>query len=157
MNDQIFRNKSMAKVSSPEQLNDYVRVSNPSVWLILAAVVILLIGVCVWGVFGRLDSSIPTAGVCEGKSLVCYIKESDFSKIKDEVIIAVDGNEYTKADIAASPVKLPEDTDEWLMHLGGFSAGEWVYEITAQTELSDGIYEASVITDRISPVTFVLN
>ena len=40
----LFRKKSMEKVTSPEQLNDYIRVSNPGVWTVLAAVVILLAG-----------------------------------------------------------------------------------------------------------------
>ena len=43
MENQIFRKKSMDKISSPEQLNDYVRVSNPGIWMILFAVIILLI------------------------------------------------------------------------------------------------------------------
>lgn len=47
MNNQIFRQKSLDRVSSPEQLNDYVRVSNPGVWTILLAVIVLLIGICV--------------------------------------------------------------------------------------------------------------
>lgn len=57
----LFRKKSIEKVTSPEQLNDYIRVSNPGVWTVLAAVVILLAGACVWGVFGRLDSAVQTA------------------------------------------------------------------------------------------------
>ena len=53
MGKTIFRQKSMQKITSPEQMNDYIRVSNPSVWMILAAVIVLLAGVCVWGVFGH--------------------------------------------------------------------------------------------------------
>ena len=49
MSDQIFRKKSLDRISSPEQLNDYIRVANPGIWMILAAVIILLAGVCVWG------------------------------------------------------------------------------------------------------------
>ena len=45
MSQPIFRQKSMEKISSPEQMNDYIRVSNPSVWMILAAVIVLLAGV----------------------------------------------------------------------------------------------------------------
>ena len=47
----LFREKSLERIASPEQLNAYIRVSTPSVWLLLAAVVILLAGVCVWGVW----------------------------------------------------------------------------------------------------------
>ena len=49
MSDQIFRKKSLDRISSPEQLNDYIRMANPGIWMILAAVIILLAGVCVWG------------------------------------------------------------------------------------------------------------
>ena len=64
MGNPVFRQKSIEKISSPEQMNDYIRVSNPSVWIILAAVIVLLAGVFVWGLFGRLASAFPTGGVC---------------------------------------------------------------------------------------------
>lgn len=37
MNNGIFREDSMKRVSSSEQLGDYICVSNPSVWMVLAA------------------------------------------------------------------------------------------------------------------------
>ena len=43
MNEQLFRKKSVERVSSPEQLNDYIRVANPSLWLVLGAVIVLLV------------------------------------------------------------------------------------------------------------------
>ena len=50
----IFRQKSIDKVSSPEKLDDYIRVTKPSVWITLAAIGILLVGTIVWGIFGEL-------------------------------------------------------------------------------------------------------
>ena len=50
----IFREKSLERVTSPEQLNDYIRVTTPSVWIILAATLILIIGTLVWAVFGKI-------------------------------------------------------------------------------------------------------
>ena len=41
MNNSIFRKKSLDRISSPEQLNDYIRVSTPSVWMVLFAIIIL--------------------------------------------------------------------------------------------------------------------
>ena len=46
MNDQLFRKKSMEKITSPENLNDYIRVASPGVWMTLCAVILILIGVC---------------------------------------------------------------------------------------------------------------
>ena len=42
--NQIFRQKSLDQISSPEQLHDYLHVTNPTVWLALAAVILLLVG-----------------------------------------------------------------------------------------------------------------
>ena len=49
----IFREKSMDRISSPEELNDYIRVTTPSVWVVLLALVILLIGILAWSFLGR--------------------------------------------------------------------------------------------------------
>ena len=52
---QIFRKAAIDRVASPEQLTDYIRVGSPSVWAILAACIILLASLFVWGVFGQVE------------------------------------------------------------------------------------------------------
>ncbi len=52
----IYRKKSLDRVASPEQLNDYIRVTTPSVWIVLAAVVALLVGFIAWGIFGTVEA-----------------------------------------------------------------------------------------------------
>ncbi len=51
----VFRKKSMDRVSSPEQLNDYIRVTSPSVWLVLSAIVLLLLGMLAWSILGTVE------------------------------------------------------------------------------------------------------
>lgn len=55
----IFRQKSIDRVSSPEQLNDYIRVTTPSVWLVLLALVILLLGMLAWSILGTVEAVSP--------------------------------------------------------------------------------------------------
>ena len=50
----IFREKSLDKVSSPEALNDYIRVTTPSVWIVLIGLAVLLVGMLAWSIFGRI-------------------------------------------------------------------------------------------------------
>ena len=52
---ELFRKKSMDRISSPEELNDYIRVTTPSVWLVLTATVIILVGTLIWGALGTVD------------------------------------------------------------------------------------------------------
>mgnify|MGYP006872991714 CR=1 FL=1 len=43
-----------SKISSPEQLNNYIRVTSPGTWIILASVMIFLLGFFVWIFSGEL-------------------------------------------------------------------------------------------------------
>ena len=51
----IFRDKSLERISSPDQMDDYIRVTTPSVWIALLALVILLIGILAWTVLGTME------------------------------------------------------------------------------------------------------
>ena len=42
-------------MASPEQLDDYIRVTTPSVWLILLALIVLLAGLLAYCIFGTID------------------------------------------------------------------------------------------------------
>ena len=77
----LFREKSMERISSPEQLNAYIRVSTPAVWMVLSAVIVLLVGVCVWGMLGHLDTTMTLAAVCEGETVTAYVREADAAKV----------------------------------------------------------------------------
>ena len=37
-----FRKKSLEKLNNPEQLNDYIKVTNTAVWMVLALIGLLL-------------------------------------------------------------------------------------------------------------------
>ena len=50
----MFREKNLERLESPEKLNDYLRVTSPGVWLVMATIIVLLAGVCIWGVLGRI-------------------------------------------------------------------------------------------------------
>ena len=57
-NESIFRKKSIDKISSPEQLHDYIKVSSPGAWFILIAIIILLFGAIFWGIFGKITINV---------------------------------------------------------------------------------------------------
>lgn len=159
MKNQLFREKSMERVSSPEQLNDYIRVANPSVWLALAVVVFLLIGICVWGIFGKLDTVLRVGAITEGERTVCYVKESDIGTVSREMKVRLNEEEYAIAEIAVQPVQIDTDFPDYLAHLGGITRGEWVYAVVLDGigGVDGGIYEAEIVIESISPMTFVIN
>lgn len=157
MNDKIFRKKSVDKMSSPEQLNDYIKVTNPGVWIVLSAIVILLVGVCVWGIFGKLETKISVACESNGSEAVLYIKEKDISSVKKDMTVSIGGNSYTVTSVSAEPVSVTEGIGEYTRHIGNLSLGEWVYIVKIDKVLSEGVYSATIVIDSVSPLYFVFN
>lgn len=157
MANTIFREKSIKRVSSPEELNDYIRVTNPGVWITLAAVVILLTGFIVWGVVGTLETKVDAAAVSNAGTVTCYIREAEISDIAQGDAVRIGGEEYTVAEIPAAPVAVDDSFPAYALRIGGLAAGEWVYAVTLDGTMPDGVYGASVITDRVSPISFLLN
>ena len=73
MKNSLFRGKGMVRISSPEQLNDRLRVANPGVWLLLAGILLVLAGFCVWGIFGRLNTLLPVGAMTNQGKTICYV------------------------------------------------------------------------------------
>lgn len=158
-NNTIFRKKSMDRVSSPEELNDYLRVCSPGIWLVIAAVIILLVGVCIWGVMGHLDTTLTAAAVAEDQTLTVYIPEEELSSVLNRTF-SIEGSEYEITDAVCSdePIAVRgADFSEYVLHVSGLQVGEWVYVVRFDTELADGIYETQIVVDRVSPMSFVFN
>ena len=157
MNEKLFRKKSVDKVSSPEQLNEYIRVANPGVWMVLAAIIILLAGVVVWGVIGHLDTTLSTAVVCENGEAVVYVKDVDVEKIESGMIVRVGDAEYTISEIPTAPVRVDNTMPEYALHLSGLAEGEWVYAVKVSGSFVDGVHKAEIVIESISPISFILN
>ena len=157
MNEQLFRKKSVDRVSSPEQLNEYIRVANPGVWMVLAAIVILLVGVVVWGFIGHLDTTLNTAVVCENGEAVIYVKEADVEKVEVGMTVRVGENEYAISEIPTEPVRVDGTMSEYAVHASGLTVGEWVYAVKVNGDIADGVHKAEIVIESISPISFILN
>lgn len=134
MEQEIFRKKSLDRIKSPENLNDYVSVTNPGVWLLLAAIIVLLAGACVWGVFGHVESSVAIhINVTDGKA-VCYYEDGRPFEVSE-------GMNIECGDVACTVT----------------SSGDNGTETSVDIDLPDGVYNAKVILEDIHPISFVLN
>ncbi len=153
----IFREKSMQRVSSPEQLNDYIRVAKPGILVTLSAVIILLIGFIVWGVVGSLETKVNTVAVSDSDEIICYIKEAEISDIEQGDVVHIGDYEYTVTEILSEPVAVDESFSDYALHIGDLKAGEWVYSVKLNGSLPDGVYAASIIVDSVSPISFLFN
>lgn len=158
MDNGIFRKKSMERMSSPEQLNDYIKVCRPSLWIVVAAAVILLSGAIVWGFIGHLDTTLNTVAICDNGCAAVYVKAANIKDVTGKRL-TVNGAEYTITEDMCSeePVPVDDSFSDYAMYIGELSRGEWVYTVTVDADMPDGIYGAQIVTERVSPMHFVIN
>lgn len=157
MNKQLFRAKSIQKVSSPEQLDTYIRVSNPGVWILLAAIIVLLIGVCVWGVLGRLDTTLTTVAQVEDGQITVYVKEEHIDSIAPGMTVKIGDEEFTFTTVSPQPVAVDSGFTEYACHVGELQQGQWVYPVSVSGTAADGVYSARIVIESVSPISFVIN
>ena len=153
----VFRKKSLDRISSPEQLNDYIRVSSPGIWILLAAVIILLIGIGVWAVFGTMETRIPVCVISDGSESVCYIHAEDRSSLNENMILDIDGKRSLLGEVSTLPVAVDENFPEYALHVGNLKVGEWGYSVKLFLRLPEGIYPANIITEEVKPLSFIFS
>jgi len=157
MNEQIFRKKSIDRVSSPEQLDSYIRVANPGVWLVLIAIAVLLVGVCVWGVLGHLDTTVDAVAVCENDSVVLYVGDADGKSVQIGMEVRIGADTASVTAISPLPINAGAELNDYVCHIGGFGAEDWVYAVQTDARLPDGVHSAQIIVESVSPMSFVVN
>ena len=139
MNEEIFRKKSLDKVKSPENLDDYIRVTNPGVWLILIFIIALLVGACIWGTFGEVNSTVNATVYVEGEKTVCLVGDSDIDVV--EV-----GQKVTFMDKEGTIIDIGEKNGE-----------KYTCLVENGNNLPNGVYEGKVIIGSYRPISFILN
>ena len=154
----VFREKSLERISSPEDLDSYLRVANPPMWFGLLAVVFLLTGALIWGIFGSLDSTVQAVTVCKDGETLCYVSEDDYERVKPE-------NEVHIGELTAHVIATDREAEraeailnDYAMHLADLQEGEYIHALTldAAPEV-DGSYASSVVVERIPAIRFLWN
>ena len=153
----IFRNKNMDRVASPEKMDDYIHVTTPPLWMSLVIVLLLLCGVLVWAITGRVTVKNQNYGYCQDGILTLYIADQDRDYVAFDTTMMVDDMEAAVTFISTRPVS-GALADTYLLKLNGMDEGGWYYEVSLDADgLEDGIYAVSYEGETIKPISFLMD
>ena len=153
----LFREKSLEAIESPESLNDYLRVTSPRVWLILAAVICLLVGAILWGVFGHIRTTATVAVQVKDGQAVCYVPYAQVDHVMAQGVITLEGREYPlDTEGEHELVVLENNTSLRLLKAGNLNAGDPVVLVPVETDLGDGVYSGVAVTEDLRPISLLL-
>ena len=155
--NQLFRKKSLESIESPEVLDQYLRVTSPGVWMYMAAVIILLIGVCVWGIFGHINSEVKVAVISDDTGTYCLVPEEALDAVIEDRMITVEGEELSLAPKSMEPETIEEKEDVYVLLAGDLVPGDIVYPVDITSELKEGVYTGIIVTETITPMSFLLH
>jgi hypothetical protein len=158
----LFREQSVQKIASPEKLDDYIRVTNPSVWLMLGAVAVLLACTLVWGVVGAIPTTLTKPFTQIDGALVSYFSPEDAAMLKTGMRVDAGGTPGTVTGIGETPLSYAEAagrlTGDYAAHHLGLS--EWNVPVTVScpAAVPQGQFvDVRIVTESVRPIDFLIN
>ena len=133
----LFREKSIKQITSPEELDGYIRVSKPSIWLVLAAAGALCIGILLWCVFGKLETRLSVHGAAQNGIMTVTLTEEE--SIQNGM--AVYQNEQKVGNVQSVEQSAQGATIAYL----------------AVPSVPNGEQEVTILVESISPIYFLWN
>lgn len=167
MQKQLFKKSSMERFSSPEKLNDFIQVANPSSWMVLLAALALLLGVLIWGVFGSLTESLTFNGIVRGGELGCFVSAEGERALQAGMAVTIaplsgaqEPFEGVIASVSEHPLSYAEASagiqSDYLLSALGVTTWNTVVTISTDAEMYEGVvYAVTAVTDVRRPIDLV--
>ena len=133
----VFRKKSLETISSPEQLTDYLRVTNPSIWIIFFAVILLLGGLFAWSTVGQLETIANGTAVVQNGTAQIMMLDTNQGEITSGMTVRIGSAEF---EISTT------EQDEYGRTIA-----------YAPASVADGKYDVKVVVESVSPISFLFS
>ena len=104
--------KALDRLQSPDDLDRYLRMPTPGIWISIIACAAILLGIGAWAVFGSVSDHITLRGVATIDGIVCLVDSDTALRIKKGDFAYVNG--------------VPESVTH---------VEEWAYETSRHTEV----------------------
>ena len=130
METEVYRKKSLERISAPEDLNDYLHVTRPPVWIFLVAVIVLIVGSLLWASTGK-------AYVEDGVARIT-VDDEKYGAMLETGMPAMIGSEETTIDSIGTDKR------------GGVIG-------SCKTDLADGVYDFSATFNMTRIISFLFS
>mgnify|MGYP007105516606 FL=1 len=128
---QMFRETAMRKMSSADDLDRYLKVTNPSAWVLVGAVAALLVAAFIWGLTATLPIKYSTTGVIKDGQIVCFLPLDDDALATADSKVTAAGRETHIVSVNDSPHSQREVAADVGSDFAASSVGaaQWSYKV----------------------------
>ena len=156
------REGEMIRIKSPKNLGNYMHAIRPSVWVVLAAITIVLMGFIYWAVTGQIELSYVATAFTDNGTTVCWMDYRQASDIKP-------GAKVICSNTTGTVERIRDDADD-IRDILGIVGSLYLKDIQVKSDtnyyrvylkldksLPDGVHSVKIITDVVRPGEFFLN
>ena len=154
---ELFREKSLDRVKSPDALNDYIRVARPSTWLILGAVVLFLVGMIVWGIFGRINVQVGGISLVDHGKIYVLVDKNDIERIQPGMEIRVGEVKGEVEILYSESARLSDVCEQYEIKIGSQDPNQQVCLVEGTIRMADGSYDAVIVLKSLAPIQLLTN
>lgn len=131
-----FRPEAMKKLTTPDDLTDYIKVSTPSTFIIAIGVFIFLVGVSIWLFFGVINTKIQTTVVAKEGIVQVIVNDKDVKRVEEQMKVKVKDKYLAVKNVSA----FDDEINGYRLYLEG--------------DIEDGVYPAEIILESVRPIDF---
>ena len=162
MNAPLFNPKAVAALQSPDDLEKAIRVTNPGIWMILAACAALLLGLLSWGLFGTFTSHIGATGIVKDGRIMCLLDIDEVHAVHTGQKVMIDQIPVTVDSIADIPISRNEALSilesDYLVSVN--MTGDWGVMMTLVPETAGAFPEGKMVSfnlaaDKVAPISLI--
>lgn len=159
--NKLYREEALNRISSPDQLNGYIRTSGSGVWFALGAILLVLVGIIVWGFTGSFEITLEATGGTHDGNSACFIHASERDLIQEGMQVRYLSRDKTRAlgiitSISDQPMSYIDACNAYSVGLAtrmGFTPNAELYKVNLliNTERKDEIATIRIVRDTVRP------
>lgn len=168
--NEVFRRSTMNRIASADELDHYIKVTNPSAWIVALAALLLVGGVFIWAFTAIVPVTIETTGVLlvaddsQDTKVQCIVDKKTSERIKES---------DAQASIEGIPAKsvemndMPLSASEVYSRLGSdfyadsITVNDWNYLVTIipteQPKHSSFEIKSNTLQGYLVPVSIIVS
>ena len=104
-------NYGSKRLRSQDDMERYLKITNPRVWIVLGACAAVIAGALVWGFFGSVSVRVQTFGVCKDGRTFSFLTTEDVGKVHEGDTAMVAGIKMKVSDLSTIPNSRKEAND----------------------------------------------
>ena len=166
---EVFRRSTMNRISSADELDHYIKVTNPSAWVITIAAILLVAGVIGWAVIAIVPVTVNTTGVAYEipdykTTVLCWVDKATADKIeKSGTKASIDGVEAKSVTVDHTPMSSSEVVSFLgnKFYLESIDISDWNYLVAIEPGEEPKYSEFTILTEageaHLVPVSIVVS